>query len=65
MFAFRKDMTLVEYIGQPSKIIPLLSTLHLDDEIHISTEDANKPTMVTLYNVTKAGVDCDEQLSSL
>ncbi|KAG5858231.1 hypothetical protein JTB14_015367 [Gonioctena quinquepunctata] len=36
--------------------------MHHEDKIDESTGDENKPEMITLYNLTIAGVDCVDQL---
>lgn len=63
LFGFQKDKTLVSYCPKKNKSVLLISTMHHDDVIDISTGDAKKPEIITFYNMTKVGVDLVDQLS--
>lgn len=55
LFGFQKDNTLVSYT---------ISAMHHDNSIDESTEEKQKPEMITFYNSTKAGVDVVDKLSA-
>lgn len=62
IFGFTKDMSLVSYIPRKSKAVLLLSTMHNDNAIDPTTQDAKKPEILTFYNMTKGGVDTNDKL---
>uniref|UniRef100_A0A1B6LLL4 PiggyBac transposable element-derived protein domain-containing protein n=1 Tax=Graphocephala atropunctata TaxID=36148 RepID=A0A1B6LLL4_9HEMI len=69
MFAFPRPpnkCTIVSYIPdkKTKKNVLLASTMHLDDEIDPDSGDAQKPTIITFYNMTKGGVDVVDRLKS-
>ncbi|XP_067126936.1 piggyBac transposable element-derived protein 4-like [Centruroides vittatus] len=64
MFGFQKKCTLVSYSPKRNKVTLLLSTLHHNNSIDSSTEEKNKPEIVTFYNLTKGGVDVVDKLAS-
>lgn len=62
IFGFQEDITLVSYCPKKNKTVLLLSTMHHDASIDQSTNEKNKPEIVTFYNSTKVGVDLVDQL---
>lgn len=69
LFAFGRvpnRCTIVSYIQEKKnkKNVILISTLHKDDAIDESTNDAQKPEIITDYNLTKGGVDVVDRLKS-
>ncbi|KAF2887353.1 hypothetical protein ILUMI_18820 [Ignelater luminosus] len=62
LFGFHDKITLVSYIPKPKKALVLLSTMHNDIAIDTSTNETQKPEIITHYNDTKGGVDCNDQL---
>ncbi|XP_018324187.1 piggyBac transposable element-derived protein 4-like [Agrilus planipennis] len=62
IFGFGKNSTLVSYCPKKGKSVILLSSMHFDDTIDVSTGDHKKPEIVTFYNMTKVGVDLVDQL---
>ncbi|CAB3259245.1 unnamed protein product [Arctia plantaginis] len=63
MFGFQRDVSIVSYAPKKNKVVILMSTLHHDDLIDVTTGDKRKPEMVTFYNSTKAGVDVVDEMS--
>lgn len=63
-FGFQKDVTLVSYAPPKNKVVLMMSTLHHDQNIDISTGEKKKPEIITFYNSTKAGVDVADELSA-
>lgn len=61
-FAFQKNVTLVSYIPKKGKNVLLLSTMHHDSRIDLTTGEKLKPEIVTFYNETKSGVDAVDKL---
>lgn len=57
IFAFRENMTLVSYASKKNKNVLALSTMHYGNDIDPSSGEQKKPDIITLYNVTKGGVD--------
>lgn len=57
MFGYQEDMTIVSYVPRKYRNVVLISSLHHDDTIDISTAEAAKPEIITFYNATKGGVD--------
>ncbi|KAH9636992.1 hypothetical protein HF086_013662 [Spodoptera exigua] len=64
VFGFHNQMTIVSYVPKPKKAVVLLSTMHYDNAIDETTGSAQKPEIITYYNSTKGGVDCNDQLCS-
>ncbi|CAK1595330.1 unnamed protein product [Parnassius mnemosyne] len=64
LFGFQKDITLVSYAPKKNKVVIVMSTMHHDNSIDVSTGEKQKPEMITFYNSTKAGVDVVDELSS-
>ena len=64
LFGFHNQMTIVSYVPKPKKAVVLLSTMHNDNAIDATTARAQKPEIITYYNSTKGGVDCNDQLCS-
>lgn len=62
MFGFSTCTTLVSYTPKPNKIVLLVSTLHHDNAINISSGASKKPEIISFYNSTKGGVDMVDQL---
>lgn len=59
LFAFDKTKTLVSYTPKQNKVVLLLTTLHPDSSINITT---GKPNVIHTYNETKGGTDTFDQL---
>ena len=62
LFGFQKDIMLVSYAPKPKKTVILVSTLHVDKEIHPDSGEQQKPSLITFYNATKGGVDTADQM---
>lgn len=54
--------TLVSYIPRKNKNVLLVSSLHGEQAIDISTEEQHKPEIITFYNSTKLGVDIIDKM---
>ncbi|CAB3221039.1 unnamed protein product [Arctia plantaginis] len=63
MFGLQRDVSIVSYARKKNKVVILMSTLHHDDLIDVTTGDKRKPEMGTFYNSTKAGVDVVDEMS--
>lgn len=64
IFGFQKHMTLVSYTPKKNKCVLLLSTMHNDDAIDISSGESKKPEIITFYNMTKGAVDVVDEMSA-
>lgn len=64
VFGFQEDTTIVSYIPKKYRNVLLVSTLHHDDTIDVSTAEQCKPEIITFYNHTKGGVDNLDKLSA-
>lgn len=65
MFGFHEDkMTLVSYVPNKKKVVLMLSSMHYDNSIDISTGEQKKPDIVIFYNSTKGGVDVVDRMCS-
>ncbi|XP_045448744.1 piggyBac transposable element-derived protein 4-like [Melitaea cinxia] len=62
LFGFQKNCTLVSYVPKRNKTVLLLSTMHHDAAIDLTTGDAKKPEIITFYNQTKCGVDIVDRM---
>lgn len=63
MFDFSSDGdTLVSYVPQKNKNVVLISSLHDDQAIDISTGEKEKPEIISFYNSTKLGVDIVDKM---
>lgn len=62
LFGFTKTCTMVSYVPKKGKSVVLLSTLHNDAAIDVETREERKPEILTLYNLTKGGVDVNDKL---
>lgn len=62
LFGFANNMTLVSYFPKKSKNVILLSTMHHNNSIDASTGEAKKPEIITMYNLTKTGVDTVDEM---
>ncbi|KAJ8866822.1 hypothetical protein PR048_032683 [Dryococelus australis] len=62
VFGFSKSGVLASYISQRNKNMSVLSTMHSDEKIDEETGEKRKPEIVTLYNLTKEGVDVVDEL---
>lgn len=62
LFGFYKGMVMVSYVPKQKKAVVLLSTMHNDNAIDETTGSSKKPEIVTFYNATKGGVDCNDKL---
>lgn len=62
LFAFRENVTAVSYVPKRGKNVILLSSMHFDDAIDPTTGDDKKPEIITMYNMTKAGVDTVDEM---
>lgn len=61
-FAFYdKRIAMVSYMPKKNKMVHVLSTQHLDDEV--SNEEQKKPIMILDYNSTKGAVDNADKLT--
>lgn len=63
LFGFQENCTIVSYVPKKNKCVILLSTMHHDNSIDDTTGILQKPEMITLYNMTKGGVDLVDQMS--
>lgn len=50
-------MRLVSYAPKEDKVVILVSSIHNDDVIDLTSEEECKPKAITLYNTTIGGVD--------
>lgn len=57
LFGFSDTATLVSYVQKKYRNVLLLSSMHDNDSIDESSGEARKPEILTLYNITKGGVD--------
>lgn len=62
-FGFSRNKTLVSYKANKKKIVLLLSTMHQDKSIDLTTAEKKKPEIITAYNKTKGGVDTMDFMS--
>lgn len=62
LFGFQNTTTIVSYVPKKKKNVILISTMHQDGVIDASTGDMKKPEIITLYNLTKAGVDTVDEM---
>ncbi|KAF2895228.1 hypothetical protein ILUMI_10951, partial [Ignelater luminosus] len=62
LFALHDQITLVSYFPKLKKAVVLLSTMHNDMVIDMSTNETQKPEIITHCNDTKGSVDCNDQL---
>ncbi|XP_023213628.1 piggyBac transposable element-derived protein 4-like [Centruroides sculpturatus] len=62
IFGFESNCTMVSYCPKKNKAVLLISSMHFDDKIDESTGQAQKPEIITFYNMTKTGVDVVDQL---
>ncbi|XP_043285372.1 uncharacterized protein [Venturia canescens] len=62
LFGFTNECILVSYVPKKSKNVLLLSTLHNSANIDEESGSKKKPTTITFYNKTKAGVDVADEL---
>lgn len=60
-FGFTSDLTLVSYVPKQNKSVVLISSMHHDNKVDITT---NKPDIILFYNSTKAGVDALDEKSA-
>lgn len=59
VFAFSNEKTLVSYTPKKKKVVLMLSTMHHDDKIDLTT---GKPDVIVMYNETKGGTDVFDKL---
>ena len=59
---FTEDLTIVSYIPKPRKCVILISSMHADDAIDLTTGEKKKPEINIFYNKAKGGVDTLDQL---
>ena len=60
-FAHREHLTLVSYIPKRGKNVVLISSQHMDQEVHSERQD-KKPEIILHYNSTKGAVDSLDKL---
>ncbi|GBN51436.1 PiggyBac transposable element-derived protein 4 [Araneus ventricosus] len=63
-FGFQKETTIVSYIPKKNRNVLLLSTMHNDNAIDLSTGEAKKPEIITFYNMTKGAVDVVDEMAA-
>jgi len=64
IFAYNNQITLLSYIPKKNKNIILISTMHPNsNDIDSTTGEANKPEIISFYNVTKGGVDTIDKIN--
>ncbi|XP_066583280.1 piggyBac transposable element-derived protein 4-like [Prorops nasuta] len=56
-FGYKEKMTLVSYASKPNKNVLALSTMHQTGDIDAESGPKQKPEIITMYNLTKGGVD--------
>lgn len=54
----------MSHVPKKGKVVLVLSTMHHDDRIDVSTGEKAKPEIITFYNSTKCGVDVVDKLSA-
>lgn len=63
IFGFSSDGdTLVSYVPRKNKNVLLVSSLHEDESIDVSTGEKQKPDVISFYNSTKLGVDIVDKM---
>ncbi|KAG8237164.1 hypothetical protein J437_LFUL016649 [Ladona fulva] len=62
LFLFRKNMTLVSYVPKKERNVLLISSMHKEIAIDASTDEKQKPEIITFYNSTKCGVDTEDEV---
>lgn len=62
-FGFSSDgTTCVSYVPRKNKNVLLVSSLHEEQEIDVSTGEKQKPEIISFYNTTKIGVDIVDKM---